>query len=290
MPIPEEEVFDLQPSWKKPIVIMYQQTNQPLFNYLTTTTTTTTTTFSNVGKYDDLILYRDHFAEGIRKGHQLEYELLTRKESPQPGSLVAIDAEFVMLKPEELEIHYDGYKKLIKPKQLSLARISVLRENGIPFIDDYIVHTSDIYDYLTNFSGIEPNDLNLTLSNRENLVTLQTAYRKLWLLLNLGVIFVGHGLYNDFRTINLQVPERQIRDTAVIYYKSDFKRQLSLKFLAYVMLKEKVQSGNHDSIEDANTALLLYKKYQNLYNKEDFELILNYIYSEGQQLRFKVPE
>ena len=52
-----------------------------------------------------------------------------------------------------------------------MARISVLRENGIPFIDDYIVHTSDIYDYLTNFSGIEPNDLNLTLSNRENLVT-----------------------------------------------------------------------------------------------------------------------
>ena len=45
----------------------------------------------------------------------------------------------------------------------------------------------------------------------------------------------------------------------MIYYKSDFKRQLSLKFLAYVMLKEKVQSGNHDSIEDANTALLLYK-------------------------------
>ncbi|KAF6062794.1 Ubiquitin carboxyl-terminal hydrolase family protein [Candida albicans] len=213
MPIPEEEVFDLQPSWKKPIVII------------------------NAGKYDDSILYRDHFAEGIRKGHQLEYELLTRKESPQPGSLVAIDAEFVMLKPEELEIHYDGYKKLIKPKQLSLARIS-----------------------------------------------------KIVVILNLGVIFVGHGLYNDFRTINLQVPERQIRDTAVIYYKSDFKRQLSLKFLAYVMLKEKVQSGNHDSIEDANTALLLYKKYQNLYNKEDFESILNYIYSEGQQLRFKVPE
>ena len=66
MPIPEEEVFDLQPSWKKPIVIMYQQTNQPLFNYLTTTTNTTTT-FNNAGKYDDLILYRDHFAEGIRK-------------------------------------------------------------------------------------------------------------------------------------------------------------------------------------------------------------------------------
>ncbi|KAL6449506.1 PAN2 PAN2-PAN3 deadenylation complex catalytic subunit PAN2 [Candida maltosa Xu316] len=278
MPISEDEVFDLHHTWKKPIVILYQKPDQPDFNYLTK---------FNGG--DDSILYRDHFAGGIRRAHQLEYTLLTKQEAPQPGTLVAIDAEFVTLKPEELEIHYDGYKKLIKPKQLSLARISVLRESGVAFIDDYIVHTSEIYDYLTSFSGIEENDLDLHKSGK-NLVTLQTAYRKLWLLLNLGVVFVGHGLYNDFRTINLQVPQEQIRDTAIIYYKSDFKRQLSLKFLAYVMLKEKVQSGNHDSIEDANTALLLYKKYRDYSNTGDFEDRLNYIYKEGQQLRFRVPE
>ncbi|RCK60381.1 PAB-dependent poly(A)-specific ribonuclease subunit PAN2 [Candida viswanathii] len=278
MPIPEEEVFDLRYAWKKPVVILYQKSNQPDFED------------RQLFKGEDSILYRDHFAGGIRKTHEVDYKLLTHEEAPQPGTLVAIDAEFVMLKPEQLEIHYDGYKKLIKPKQLSLARISVLRENGVPFIDDYIVHTSEIFDYLTNFSGIEENDLDLKLSTK-NLVTLQTAYRKLWLLLNLGVVFVGHGLYNDFRTINLQVPQTQIRDTAVIYYKSDFRRQLSLKFLAYVMLKENVQTGNHDSIEDANTALLLYKEYERL-NKTrgGFEDALDRIYSEGKRLRFKVPE
>lgn len=49
----------------------------------------------------------------------------------------------------------DGTKKVLRPSQLCLARVSVLREDGRAFIDDYI-HTSDtIVDYLTEFSGIK---------------------------------------------------------------------------------------------------------------------------------------
>lgn len=106
----------------------------------------------------------------------------------------------------------------------------------------------------------------------------------------MGVIFIGHGLYTDFRTINLQVPQRQIRDTADLYYKPDMKRQLSLKFLAYVMLKQDVQTGNHDSIEDARTALLLYKRYVELLLRGEFESMLNHVYAQGNKLRFRVPE
>ena len=313
IPIPEEEVFNLTYSWKKPVIVIYQEVDKmdkvEPFRHITH--------FQG----NDSILYRDHFAGPIRELYQREYTLLTReKEAPQPGTLVAIDAEFVTLKPEQLEISYTGQKKLVKPKELSLARVSVLRGGreglnsnitgnnndnnnnisgmiiddplfGEAFIDDYIVHKSQIYDYTTNFSGIEPNDLDIHKSSK-NLVTLQTAYRKLWLLLNLGVIFVGHGLYTDFRTINLQVPEEQIRDTADFYYKSSFKRQLSLKFLAYVMLKERVQKGNHDSIEDARTALLLYKKYVELNQKStnEFEKMLNFVYEEGNRLKYRVPE
>lgn len=293
MAIPEDEVFNMSYPWKRPVVLVYHDTdesklNHSDFGYLNVAN------FPHLPNLNDSILYRDHFAGPIRESFKREYELLTREEAPAMGSLVAIDAEFVMLYPEELEVHYDGEKKLIKPKHLSLARFSALRgdngpKQGTAFIDDYIATTDDIYDYLTAFSGIEEGDLDPVRSTK-SLVTLQTAYRKLWLLLNLGIVFVGHGLYNDFRCINLQVPSGQIRDTADYFYKSDFKRQLGLKFLAYVLLKEKVQAGNHDSIEDAHTALLLYKKYLELTATGTFDSTLNYIYAEGQQMRFRVPE
>ncbi|KAI5961385.1 PAN2 [Candida pseudojiufengensis] len=289
IPIDTKEVFNLTYSWKKPVIIIYQeQTSIQKFEYFNFNT--------QKFKGNSSILYRDHFIGTIKENYKKEYKLLTRQEAPEPGTLVAIDAEFVTLKPEQIEISYTGYKKLIKPKELSLARVSVLRGDlnlpstlfGEAFIDDYIAHTSPIYDYLTNFSGIESNDLNLNKSTK-NLVTLQTAYRKLWLLLNLGVIFVGHGLYNDFRIINLQVPTNQIKDTSEFYYKSNFKRQLSLKFLSYIVLGYKVQLKNHDSIEDAKTALLLYKKYIELNNQGNFENMINHIYFEGNKLRYKVP-
>lgn len=282
MPIPEEEVFDLSKPWKRPVVVMYTA-NAPDFAYL-----------SSIENVDTSILYRDHFAGTIREGYKKEYQLLSQGETPVPGSLVAIDAEFVTLEPEELEIWSTGLKNIIKPRKLSLARISVLHgdngpNQGVPFIDDYIVHTREIDDYLTSFSGIEPGDLD-PVGSTKNLVTLQTAYRRLWLLLNMGCVFVGHGLYNDFRCINLQVPKHQIKDTGEFYYLPEYKRKLSLKFLAYVLLREKVQTGNHDSIEDAHTALLLYKKYIELKAIGDFENTLYNIYMEGQQLRFRVPD
>ncbi|KAK6463024.1 ubiquitin carboxyl-terminal hydrolase-domain-containing protein [Scheffersomyces coipomensis] len=290
MPIPESEVFDLSSNWKKPIMLLYNSSEiaSNKFEYFHTET------FSKIPSLNSTILYRDHFAGTIREGYKKEYELLTQSDAPQFGSLVAIDAEFVNLRPDEVEIRYNGDKKLIKPKFLSLARLSVIRGEDGPlfgkaFIDDYIVHTSEIYDYLTNFSGIEPGDLD-PIKSEKNLVTLQTTYRKLWLLLNMGVVFVGHGLYNDFRGINIQVPREQIRDTNEFFYKSSYKRQLSLKFLAYVCLKEKVQTGNHDSIEDAYTALLLYRKYLDLVARGEFEDALHNIYIEGTSLRFKVPE
>lgn len=288
MPIPESEVFDLSYHWKKPIIVMYQLANHADFGSFQQQS------FAQLPDLNDSILYRDHFAGGIRDSIKREYELLTKDEAPNAGTLIAIDAEFVALNPEELEVHYGGVRNLIKPRNLSLARISVLRgdngpKQGVPFIDDYIIHTCFIDDYLTSFSGIEPGDLDPS-SSTKTLTTLQTSYRKLWLLLNLGCIFVGHGLQNDFRCINLHVPKNQIRDTADFFYLPELKRKLSLKFLAYILLKEKVQTGNHDSIEDANTALLLYKKYLELTAIGEFESTLHRIYMDGQQLRFRVPD
>lgn len=109
------------------------------------------------------------------------------------------------LQKEEIEVKADGTRETIRPSRLSLARVSVLRGNGeaegVPFIDDYI-HTKElVVDYLTLFSGIEPGDLDPMVS-KHALVSLKVAYKKLWILLNLGCIFVGHGLLKDFRIIS----------------------------------------------------------------------------------------
>ena len=291
MPMPEKEVFDLAPAWKIPLLLVFVNVDDPrnrLFSCFDRVL------FLAMPGLNDSILYRDHFAYGIRRSLRQEYELLTRQEAPQHGSLVAIDAEFVSLRPAVIELSYTGGKTLVRPAQLLLARISALRgdrgpKNGVAFIDDYIVHTGPIHDYLTTFSGIEDGDLDPVRSNK-TLVTLQTAYRRLWLLSNMGCVFVGHGLKNDFRCINIQVPKTQIRDTAEFYYLMEHRRKLSLKFLAFCVLGRAVQTHNHDSIEDAHTALLLYEKYMELQVSGDFELTLQRIYSEGQQLRFRAPE
>ncbi|ODV58481.1 poly(A)-specific ribonuclease, partial [Ascoidea rubescens DSM 1968] len=283
MPIPEEEVFNITYWWKTPLILIYQSnkaSNEFKSNFDT--------------RLNDEVLYRDFFAQGTREGKIIEYELLTDGEAPNPGSLVAIDAEFVLLEREEVELRSDGTRSLIKPQKQSLARVSVLRgdngpKQGVPFIDDYIIIRSTIADYLTSFSGIEPGDLDPATSKR-SLVYLEVAYRKLWLLLQLGCVFIGHGLTNDFRIINIQVPKEQVRDTIELYFKPDQKRKLSLKFLSYFVLKQDVQLGNHDSIEDALTALKLYKKYLELKAIGEFENTLDNIYHEGQRLRFKPPE
>jgi len=80
---------------------------------------------------------------------------LTPEELPQPGTLIAIDAEFVALQQEEMEFRSDGTKSVLRPSHMSLARVSVLRENEVPFIDDYILTSETVVDYLTEFSGIK---------------------------------------------------------------------------------------------------------------------------------------
>lgn len=291
MPLPEKEVFDLSHAWKKPLVLVYVNVDDPRnqgFSYFDRHM------FSKMQGLNDLILFKDHFACGIREGFKKEYELLTQEEAPKFGSLVAIDAEFVCMKAAIMELNFTGAKTVVRPALLSLARISALRgdpgpKNGVAFIDDYIVHTKPIHDYLTTFSGIEEGDLDPSRS-KKTLVTLQTAYRRLWLLSNMGCVFVGHGLKSDFRCINLQVPRSQIRDTAEFYYLPEYRRKLSLKFLAFCVLGRSVQTNNHDSIEDAHTALLLFEKYLELQAAGDFEHTLQRVYNDGQQLRFRVPE
>ena len=196
------------------------------------------------------------------------------------------------MQSELCEIDHQGIRSIVRPKRTALARISIIRGEegelyGVPFVDDYVVNTNHIEDYLTRYSGILPGDLDPTKSTKR-LVERNVVYRKVWLLMQLGCVFVGHGLNNDFKHININVPKNQIRDTAIYFLQG--KRYLSLRYLAYVLLGMNIQEGNHDSIEDAHTALILYKKYLDLKQKAIFEKVLNSVYEEGRAHNFKVPE
>lgn len=186
----------------------------------------------------------------------------------------------------------DGERETIRPIVYALARVSVVRgqgeHEGQPFIDDYIAIREPIVDYLTSYSGITQQDLDPRIS-QHSLLPLKLVYKKLWILLNLGCKFLGHGLKQDFRVINMHVPKSQIIDTIDLLFLKSRLRKLSLAFLAWYLLKEDIQMETHDSIEDSRTALKLYRKYLEFEDAGILETMLQDIYRAGREVNFKPP-
>ncbi|CAG8580781.1 604_t:CDS:10 [Cetraspora pellucida] len=278
--VTEQEVFNFQGLWKTPVVLYYSRID----------ITDLIDISALPSEIDKSILFKDISISKHRLTNNKTAHLLTPEELPQPGTLVAIDAEFVVLNQEETEIRSDGTKSVIRPSRLSLARVSVLRGEGpkesIPFIDDYIATSEPVVDYLTEFSGIEAGDLDISAS-KHTVVPLKVAYKKLRLLLDLGCVFVGHGLKKDFRIINILVPSEQVIDTVDLFYSKNRARKISLRFLAWYLLRQDIQTETHDSIEDARTALAIYKKYLQFKSEGIFEEVLEDIYNEGKKYNWK---
>jgi PAB-dependent poly(A)-specific ribonuclease subunit 2 len=137
-------------------------------------------------------------------------------------------------------------------------------------VDDYILPVEPVVDYVTRFSGITAADLNPSESHHA-VVNSRTALLKLRYFIDAGCILVGHGLQKDFDTANLFVPPDQVMDTVELWHLPN-KRKISLKFLASYLLDAGIQDEVHDSVEDAKTALALYKHYVKV--KEQGEEVL----------------
>ena len=311
-PIPPEEALRFDPSWKLPAVVTYQQKRYRGH-------------VDNEWKLNlDTSLLYQHGPMRSRLEEENVQPLSFPFEGVKQGMLVGIDSEFVSLQQEEIEIRPDGSRATLRPSRLALARVSVLR-GGVtvskmtqdllapmaggadagsdgnntdytPFLDDYIHISEPIVDYLTAYSGISPGDLSPTTSRYAStgrLVSLKTAYKKLWLLLNLGCVFVGHGLAKDFRTINIHIPKAQVVDTVELFFSKRNQRKLSLRFLSWILLGERVQiesdGKGHDSVEDARMALRLWAKWEELEIQGKTERTIEGIYRKGRETGFRVP-
>lgn len=87
----------------------------------------------------------------------------------------------------------------------------------------------------------------------------------------------------DFVGSDIFVPPEQVIDTVDLYFLRSRQRRLSLRFLAWFVLGEYIQTETHDSIEDARTALRLYNAYHSFEADDVFDQKLEEIYREGRQ-------
>lgn len=78
-------------------------------------------------------------------------------------------------------------------------------------------------------------------------------------------------------------------DTVDLYY-LEHQRKVSLKYLASTFLKCDIQQETHDSIEDARTALLLYRKYQELAKNGTLTESVKGLYTQGHSTHWKVSQ
>lgn len=281
------EALHFNKGWKMPSVLCYQVK-------------------SAHGKVDDTwrsmldtsLLYSPYSINGIEPSPKCH--ILQAHETPRAGTHIALDTEFVELEKAEIDVKADGTHETIRPAKNGLARVSVLRgegdAEGTTFIDDYITISELIVDYKTQYSGIKPGDLD-PVTSRHNLVPLKVAYKKLWILLNLGCIFVGHGLTSDFRKANIHVPKSQTIDTQWLYLVPGKNRRLSLRYLAWAVFNEYIQEetmdenqgDGHDSIEDADMALRLWRKFQEYEENGEQDFMIEEIYRKGSRFGWKPP-
>ncbi|XP_020035856.1 apoptosis-enhancing nuclease isoform X2 [Castor canadensis] len=163
---------------------------------------------------------------------------------PLPSKCVAIDCEMVGTGP--------------RGRVSELARCSVVSYHGDVLYDKYIRPELPIVDYRTRWSGI-------TRKHMHKAIPFQVAQKEILKLLK-GKVVVGHALHNDFQVLKYVHPRSQTRDTTYVPNllsppSLHSRARVSLKDLALQLLHKKIQVGQHghSSVEDAMTAMELYR-------------------------------
>ncbi|TKR78098.1 hypothetical protein L596_018960 [Steinernema carpocapsae] len=260
--IDEHKALNLDMRWKRPVMLTYVQIEHPAIKNLTEKRAT---------------IPKEVFWCGgnLATGDNSEVAKINIQNIPGEGDLVAFDAEFIQKGTCEDD------------KEQRAARVSCIDANGRILIDDYIqIANSNVYDYLTKFSGIVDEDLD-PLKTTRYLTTQKYTYMKILCLVEQKVTFVGHGLDNDWTTLKLFPPPSQTRDTVYMFYQPS--RLLSLSFLAWYFFGERIQQNEHCSVEDARMALRLYRHYTELDEKNQIAETIKTVYESAAKTNYKVP-
>ncbi|XP_053207001.1 RNA exonuclease 4-like [Panonychus citri] len=153
-------------------------------------------------------------------------------------------------------------------KQSVLARVSLVNQFGNCIYDKYVKPLEPVTDYRTSVSGIRPEDI----ANGEDFKTVQKEVYDIVSPKNR--ILVGHALRNDLRVLILDhiIPKSRIRDTAIYFKKMLKGKTPSLKRLTSQLLGANIQCGEHDSVQDAKAAMMLYTMYKKKWSQRKRKL------------------
>lgn len=172
----------------------------------------------------------------------------------QPSyDIVAMDCEMV-------GIGMDGLDSM-------LARVTIIDWNHNVIYDKYVKPQHPVIDFRTHVSGITKENL-----ESENAIDFTKCRRQVNNIIH-NKIVVGHGLTNDFQSLQMIHPWYMTRDTA--YYQPFMKIKSTaqhnqscyycprkLKELSIELLQMNIQGQSHSSIEDSIASLELYKLVQ----------------------------
>lgn len=143
-----------------------------------------------------------------------------------------------------------------------LARVSLVNRHCACIYDKYVKPREKVTDYRTLVSGIRPNDIR----NGEDFDKVQNEVAEILK----GRILVGHALKHDLTVLFLSHPRKHLRDTSryKLFKKVSNGNTPSLKKLATELLGIDIQTGEHNSVEDARTAMQLYVLYKNRWEND----------------------
>ncbi|XP_065075580.1 RNA exonuclease 4 [Ochlerotatus camptorhynchus] len=147
-------------------------------------------------------------------------------------------------------------------KEHMLARVSIVNERGEVVLDSYVKPQKTVIDFRTEISGIRPE----LMESGQDFSSVRETVK---LLLH-GRVLVGHALKNDMLVLNLRHPRQMTRDTARFNPIARRIRALgtpSLKNLSKLILGEEIQTGIHDSVQDASAAMKIYRIFQDEWEK-----------------------
>jgi RNA exonuclease 4 len=183
----------------------------------------------------------DHHADMINEGVS---------QTALAGKYIALDCEMVGYGPPPAT-------------SSQLARVSLVNYHGHQLYDSFVLPSVPVTDYRTAITGITASSLKAMGRPFKEVQKDVGAFLS-------GRVLVGHALKGDLEVLMLSHPRGDIRDTSrhAGYREKSMGKTPALRNLAREVLGLEIQKGVHSSVEDARTAMLLYRHEKGVFEAE----------------------